>query len=419
MLYLQFSPLPDAERRLDALREARNFLDAGLIEPSPVQAELRRHALASSVHFSTRIEGNLLALGQVEGLLRGEQVAADQDQLQEAINYADAIRYVQDVASQFTPLTEQAINAIHFMVTRSLPGLYGPGRYRTEQNYVVDRISRSIAFRPPPPEEVSDLMREYIEWLNTSMQQPEPVFTAGLAHLNFVGIHPFADGNGRTARVIEALVFYHAGYKSHELVSLEEYFGRDTESYYAALRNSLGPIYQPQERDVAMWMDYYLGAHVIQAEAAVERQIKAHSRIGGFLVEYDGIDENQALALYVTCEYGSLTNRIYRELADVTNQTAVNHLRRLIDMGLLRIIGRGRGTRYEPTEQAMAVFNSYVPDNLVSGPDPDSTLRDEGDEYEAVQAHTPSVEPVQDVKGPDEAVQDASPMPDPNQPLLL
>ncbi len=316
----------------------------------------------------------MLSLGQVESLLRGEQVPANEDQLQEAINYADALRYVQNVASGFTPLTEQTIKAIHFMVTRSLPGPYEPGHYRTAQNYIVDRAGRSVVFRPPQPEYVADLMHEYVEWLNESMRQPEPLFTAGLAHLNFVGIHPFADGNGRTARIIEALVFYHAGYKSLELVSLEEFFGRDTESYYAALRNSLGPIYQPEGRDVAMWMDYYLRAHVDQAESAVERQVTTISRIGGFLVEFDGLDESQAVALYVACENGSLTNRIYRDLADVTNQTAVNHLRRLVEIGLLQIVGRGRGTRYRPTQRAMDIYNAYVPDKNapnIDAPTPD------------------------------------------------
>lgn len=363
MLYLRFNPYLAANRHLDELRTAREVLDQGLLEPGPVYGELRRHAVATSVHYSTAIEGNVLTLGQVESLLRGEQVAARDDQIQEVLNYREAISYVQEVGSQReNQITEQTIRTIHFLVSKSLPGPYDPGRYRAAQNNVVDSVSGRVVFRPPPPEAVGSLMQEFIEWLNSGGRQLDPYLRAALAHLNFVGIHPFADGNGRTARIIEALVFYHAGYKSHELVSLEEFFGSDTESYYAALRNSLGPIYQPERRDVAMWMDYYLRAHVDQAESAVERQRLAISRIGGFLVEFNGLDENQAMALYVACEYGSLTNRTYRELAGVTNQTAVNHLRRLIEMGLLQIVGRGRGTRYQPTQRAMDIYNAYVPD---------------------------------------------------------
>ena len=358
MLYQRFSPLPDVERRLETLRSARDFLDGGLSEPGPVHPELRRHAVAASTHYSTRIEGNVLELGQVESLLRGEQVAAEANQLREAANYAEAIRYVQNVAAQpFTTLTEETIKSIHFMVTKSLPRWYEPGRYRKEQNYIVDRGSRSVVFRPPSPEDVSGLMGEFVEWLNINSRGSEPVFTAGLAHLNLVAIHPFADGNGRTARIIEALVLYRAGYMSHELVSLEEFFGRDTESYYSALRNSLGPLYQPEQRDIAMWMDYYLRAHVTQAVKAVDRQRTAISQHLALTEAFD-LEEADALALYVACQDGKISNSIYRTLANVTNQTAAIHLRKLTEKGLLSPVGRGRAARYEPTERALGVYRS-------------------------------------------------------------
>ena len=66
--------------------------------------------------------------------------------------------------------------------------------------------------------------------------------------------------------------------------------------------------------------------------------------------------------MYVACEYGSMTNSIYRGLASVTNQTAANHLRDLVALGLLQIVGRGRATRYEPTERALSVFRAFTPD---------------------------------------------------------
>ena len=362
MLYLRYSPVPDVEQRLDRLRNARNYLDGGLSEPTPVLGELRRHAFAASVHYSTRIEGNVLGLAEVESLLRGEQVTAQEDQIQEVVNYAEAIRYVQSVAAQpYSPITEATLKTIHFLVSKSLAGPYEPGRYRTEQNYIVDRISRSVVFRPPPPEEVPTLMREFVEWINGARIQSEPVFPAALSHLNLVAIHPFADGNGRAARVIEALILYLAGYKSYELVSLEEFFGRDTQSYYAAIRNSLGYVYQPEQMDIASWMDYYLGAHVAQAEAAVQLDMTASSRVMGFMVEFD-VESDKAVAMYVACEYGSMTNSIYRGLASVTNQTAANHLRDLVELGLLQIVGRGRATRYEPTERALSVFRAFTPE---------------------------------------------------------
>ncbi len=358
MLYVRFNPYLQANRHLDELRQAREVLDRGLHEPGPVYGELRRHAVATSVHYSTAIEGNVLTLGQVESLLRGEQVAARDDQVQEVLNYREAINYVQEVGSQRdSQITEQTIRTIHFLVSKSLPGSYDPGRYRTAQNNVVDSVTGRAVFRPPSPEVVGLLMQEFVEWLNNTGRQLDPYLRAALAHLNFVAIHPFGDGNGRTARIIEALIFYMEDYMSHELVSLEEFFGRDTQSYYTALNASLGPFYRPDDADVSPWVNYYLEAHAAQAVAAATRQQTVTSRLNTLTSTFD-VDVVRALSVLIAYHNGAVTNSIYRALADVTNQTAVNHLRQLVKMGLLQIVGRGRGTRYEPTELVKDLFDA-------------------------------------------------------------
>lgn len=360
MLYLRFNPYLAANRHLDELRTAREVLDQGLLEPGPVYGELRRHAVATSVHYSTAIEGNVLTLGQVESLLRGEQVAARDDQVQEVLNYREAISYVQEVGSQReNQITEQTIRTIHFLVSKSLPGPYDPGRYRAAQNNVVDSVSGRVVFRPPPPEAVGSLMQEFIEWLNSGGRQIDPYLRAALAHLNFVAIHPFGDGNGRTARIIEALIFYMEGYKSHELVSLEEFFGRDTQSYYTALNASLGSSYRPDDADVSPWVNYYLGAHAAQAVSAATRQQTVISQLATLTSTFD-VDVVRALSVLVAHYDGSITNSIYRAMAGVTNQTAVTHLRQLVNMDLLQIVGRGRGTRYEPTKLVRELFEAVA-----------------------------------------------------------
>ena len=271
MLYLRFTPVLDASRLLDDLQRARETLDRYQDSPDAYMGELRRHAIALSVHYSTRIEGNRLTLEQVESLLRGRQIAAPISQQQEALNYREAMQYAQVVAnaSFATHLTEETVKTIHFLVTKSLPGGYNPGQYRFVQNFVINSATQRPLFRPPPPDRVQPLMEEYVQWLNMSREGLPPYYRAALAHLNFVAIHPFDDGNGRTARILEALVLYLAGCRSQELVSLEAYFGRDTQGYYRAIAASLGPAYDPQDRDVTPWTDYYLRAHAAQATVAV------------------------------------------------------------------------------------------------------------------------------------------------------
>ena len=360
MLYLRFSPSLDASRLLEDLQRARETLDEYQDAPDSYIGELRRHAIALSVHYSTRIEGNTLTLEQVESLLRGRQIAAPVSQQQEALNYREAMEYAQVVANAASPrITEETVKTIHFLVTKSLPGGYNPGQYRFVQNFVINSATQRPLFRPPPPDRVQPLMEEYVQWLNTPREGLPPYYRAALAHLNFVAIHPFDDGNGRTARILEALVLYLAGYRSQELVSLEAYFGRDTQGYYRAIADSLGPAYDPQDRDVTPWTDYYLRAHAAQAEAAAAETRLHRMQIDrleeAFTAQLRG-DVDRLLGLWVACQSGSITNSEYRHFANVGNQTAARHLREMVATGLLARRGTGRGTHYVPTEAVLRVF---------------------------------------------------------------
>ena len=362
MLYLRFAPSLDASRLLDELQRARATLDSYQDAPDAYMGELRRHAVARSVHYSTRIEGNTLTLEQVKSLLRGRQIAAPVSQQQEALNYREAMQYVQVVANAPSPrISEETVKTIHFLVTKALPGGYNPGQYRFVQNFVINSATQRPLFRPPPPDQVQPLMEEYVRWLNTPRGGLPPYYRAALAHLNFVAIHPFDDGNGRTARILEALVLYLAGYKSQELVSLEEYFGVDTQGYYRAIADSLGPAYDPQDRDVTPWTDYYLRAHAAQAAAAAAETQLHREQVDKleevFAAQLRG-DLDRLIGLWVACLNGSITNGEYRDFANVGNQTAARHLRQMVAAGLLTRRGIGRGIHYVPTEAALRVYRS-------------------------------------------------------------
>ena len=85
-----------------------------------------------------------------------------------------------------------------------------------------------------------------------------------MAHLHVVSVHPFRDGNGRIARILQSLVLAREGLVSPEFASIEEYLGAHTPEYYAALRASQGGRYQP-ERDATAWVAFCIEAHLVQA----------------------------------------------------------------------------------------------------------------------------------------------------------
>lgn len=362
LLYLQFHPTTLTQEYLRDLDQARSRLDPHVELPDEYIGELRRHALAETVHYSTKIEGNTLTLQQVQSLFAGERVSAPPDQVQEVENYREAVSYIQSlVINADLTITEDTIRTIHYLISKSLPGGYGPGRYRTQQNYVVDRLSQRRLFLPPAPDDIPDLMREFIEWLNRR-DRFEPAYKAALTHLNFVAIHPFLDGNGRTARILDSLVMYRGGYKSQRLVSLEAYFGRDTQGYYNALSTALGPHFDPA-KDTTAWIDYYLQAHIAQAERALQF-------ISESVAELDGLNKalqpleltmHQIVALWYACRWGSITNRVYRRITKRSHQTAATDFSRLMDAGLLTRTGRGRSVSYVPAPQLRDIFEETHP----------------------------------------------------------
>jgi Fic family protein len=172
-----------------------------------------------------------------------------------------------------------------------------------------------------------------------------------MAHLNVISGHPFRDGNGRIARIIQSLVLAREGLASPEFFSIEEYLGRHTQEYYAALRATQGGSYQPQ-RDATPWVAFCLDAHLAQARrrlAQVERAAARWQRLED-LVTGNGWPERMVIALEQSLLGGTDRGR-YGEEADISPATASADFRRLLDAGLVEQRGRTRNISYVATER--------------------------------------------------------------------
>ncbi len=388
MLYTKFKTTPAIREILTELSAIREELDAHRHTAGEIAPELRRHimerqAMASRAHYSTKLEGNPLTLPEVESLISGESVSSPENERQEVLNYYEAMQYARSIGTASSPrLNEDTIKEIHCRVTKLLwddDTPYDSGRYRQGQNFVR-------TFRPPPAEHVEMLMDEYVRWLNTS-QGLHPYCKAALAHINFIAIHPFWNGNGRTARVTEALVLYLAGYKSPALVSLEEYFGMDDQRYYEAIEKAVGNVYEPAAHDLTSWVEYYLHAYLIQANAALakHRRLKAGThalnaeymplltldlrwRPHGDLLLFNWENASRAFviratALVIACNSGPVTNKGLRRAMSETagaasRRTLARHLTWLTGKRLLIKHGTGSSTCYLPSEAVAHVFET-------------------------------------------------------------
>jgi Fic family protein len=168
-----------------------------------------------------------------------------------------------------------------------------------------------------------------------------------MAHLNLVSIHPFRDGNGRLARIVQSLVLAKEGLLRPELVSIEPYLGRHTREYYAVLEGVQGPAFDPH-RDASAWVEFCVEAHVSEATERRRWLEVAYARhdFCEQLGREQAYPERFVIALDQALLGLPLTNADYRREADIAGPTATQDLQRLRRDGWLDQEGGGRSVRY-------------------------------------------------------------------------
>ena len=194
--------LDDLLLRIDAMKTR---LDAC----RPLIGEQVQLALDIEYTFeSNRIEGNTLTLRETDLVVNKGLTVSGKSMREhlEAINHYEAILYIRDLTSRNAMLDEREIRNIHALVLRGIDR-DNAGRYRSVP--VMISGSRHV---PPQPWAVPKLMEDYGLWLAAESLSLHPVLRAAEAHERLVTIHPFIDGNGRTARLVMNLILLANGY---------------------------------------------------------------------------------------------------------------------------------------------------------------------------------------------------------------
>jgi len=234
------------------IERARGFLEAAKLKEEWIK-EMQSEAIILESHHSTHIEGTQLTLKQAREILAGKSLRGiRKDDRQELLNYKKAMDFVAEYLGKKSEIIEDLIKKIHRILVKDVRGgSLEPGRYRRVQNYVVNSLTGEIIYTPPPPSKVPKLMREFVRWLNEETGI-SPVLIAGIAQYQFVDIHPFLDGNGRTARLLCTLILYQNGYDFKRLFSLSEYYDKDRPSYYNAIQSV-----RNNDMDMTYWLEYF------------------------------------------------------------------------------------------------------------------------------------------------------------------
>jgi Fic family protein len=133
-----------------------------------------------------------------------------------------------------------------------------PTPYRDGQNVIKDSASRLIVYMPPIAKDVPVLMKELTKWIEEQKKSiPMPILAA-IAHYQYATIHPYYDGNGRTARLLTTLILHLNGYGMNGIYSLEEYYAKDLQGYYEAISTPEPNYYDGRaQADITKWILYF------------------------------------------------------------------------------------------------------------------------------------------------------------------
>lgn len=314
---------------LTRIERARGFLEAATLSEAWVR-EMGRRALILEAHHTTHIEGTRLTLEQAERLLDGQPVPeANPDDARELLNYRRAFDFVSEYLEVGGPITEGLIREIHKRLVEGVRGgAAAPGEYRKIQNYVINTGTGETVYTPPPAHDVPILMAELVDWLNRE-EETHPVLVSGVAQFQFVHIHPFLDGNGRTSRLLSTLYLYRAGYDFKRLFTISEYYDRDRQSFYRAIQGV-----RESGMDMTGWLEYFVGGLATQLAEVRQRGEQAIRR--DVLVKQYGLSDRQAEAIKYILEHESLTIQDFERLCpDINRRTLQRDLKAMSDKGLL------------------------------------------------------------------------------------
>ena len=310
----------------------------GVRLPVTLSAKLRKNSRKKSSYASVKIEGNPLSEAEA-----GEVIDSSQRHFlkpeQEIRNYYAALEFLEKELDAKTPFSRDLILAVQKLVVwgesaekTGIRGPMPPGVLFA----VYDEKTGTPEYIPPQASDIEPLLAELIDYVATS--DDHPILKAAVVHYQMVTIHPFEDGNGRTARLMSGYVLDYYGYGFNNIGSLEEYFAYDVEEYYRSLQMGLPPLFydgreNPPHSEI--WINYFLRMMELYAKKVVEiSQANASQPIAASLTHL-GPKERHFLDYLKKKKIAEFTPVEMAKVMKVTNRTIINWCAALAKNGLI------------------------------------------------------------------------------------
>jgi Fic family protein len=311
--------------------------------PQVLQA-LRESAVIQSTESSNRIEGVVAPAQRIRDLIAKRTEPANRSE-QEIAGYRDVLNTIHTNAAEM-PLTSNLVLQLHRDLFQFVPG--GGGRWKSAANDITETRpdgTTVVRFKPLVPHLVPDAMRQLHDRYSTALEARavDPLLLVPTYVLDFLCIHPFADGNGRMARLLTLLLLYQAGYQVGRYVSLETAIEETKEGYYDSLNASSQGWHEARHSLVAWW-EYFVGVMLVRAYRQFEERVGVTNARRGAKRDMirDAVNRLPNRFRYADLE---------RALPAVSRPTIARALRELRAEGAIRCLNPGRDATWEKTRE--------------------------------------------------------------------
>ncbi|MBE7014680.1 MAG: Fic family protein [Ruminococcaceae bacterium] len=328
----------DILKKISTIDENRFFIRT--IElPQLIKNRLRKNSKKKSSYASNKIEGNPLTETQAYEVMERDKHKHFLKPEQEIRNYFLALNLLEEKLKTKTPFSKELILEVQEMVEKGaskekigIRGAMPAGMLFA----VYDSESGAPEYIPPQHTEIPTLLDELVEYVNTT--DDHPLIIAAVVHYQLVTIHPFEDGNGRTARLISGYLLDLYGYGFNGIGSLEEYFAYNSDEYYSSLQMGLPALYysgrdNPPHPEI--WINYFLRMMELYSGKVCElSKASADDKLDGSL-SYLNTKEKDFLAYLIESRMFEFTPIEVSKKLGCTNKTIINRCAKLTSNGFL------------------------------------------------------------------------------------
>ncbi|MCL5072903.1 MAG: Fic family protein [Actinobacteria bacterium] len=308
--------------------------------------ELERRAREISTYASTSIEGNPLPLTDVKQILKTQPQNLRSSE-QEVINYNKALEELnKNLQKGPIPISLDLILSIQKQVVDKLVPKYQCGKLREEPVFVNNPKMGKTVYWPPDAKDVPQLMKDLVSFTTNSKGVIDPLIIAGIFHKQFVIIHPFMDGNGRTARLTTKILLADMDLNTFNLFSFENYYNRNVTSYF----NNVGVLDNYYDIvnsiDFTHWLEYFTDGIIDELSRVKKLLPKISASPKEELMSY-----HKKILEFIR-KKGYISDKDYKKLTNRAKATRNLDFNKLIDMGLIERKGKGKATYYQIREKS-------------------------------------------------------------------